>query len=299
MKIKSMLFPTAVVTLVAIFSYYIGGGSMRGTHNEQQLKVNVSESKESDTPKIDAVEATNRGQIAKPDITLVNSEQMKAIEDDFERRKQKIEDYYTNEFRRLRENVEIALKRIDFADKTAYAHFMEQLNNTKSTSTGYTNVTGRVSPYGNVSADAWHTGTTRTRVEGKPAANYEFRARQLKNEADNLIDEYRTDLYLLQRKKDYDLSELEKAKKQAIISASYQNLNAQIQKNTHIPKGTVTCILSSEENSLAVINGDVLKEGQKIKGVKVIKINQDSVEFENAGSRWSQKVNEQPSTNWP
>ena len=298
MKIKSMLFPFAVIAIVAAFSYYIGG-SMRGTHTEQQSKVPVTKSEESDPPEIETVEATTREQITKPDITQGNSEKMKAIEDDFERRKRNIEDYYTNEFRRLRENVEIALKRLDFADKTAYAHFIEQLNNTTSKSTGYTSVTGRISPYGNISADAWHTGTTYTRVEGNPASGYELKSQQLRKVANDIISEYWLDCDHFQRRKACDLSDLEKEKKQAIIAASYQNINASVQKSIPIPKGTVTGILFGEGTALTVINGEVLKEGQSIGGVKVVKINQDSVEFEKSGVRWSQRVNEPVSANWP
>ena len=59
----------------------------------------------------------------------------------------------------------------------------------------------------------------------------------------------------------------------------------------------VTGILFSEESPLAMINGNVIREGKSINGVKVIKIQQDSVEFENANHRWSQKVNEPASAN--
>ena len=59
----------------------------------------------------------------------------------------------------------------------------------------------------------------------------------------------------------------------------------------------VTGILFSEESPLAVINGNVIGEGKSVNGVKVIKIHQDYVEFENANHRWSQKVTEPASAN--
>jgi hypothetical protein len=61
----------------------------------------------------------------------------------------------------------------------------------------------------------------------------------------------------------------------------------------------VTCILLNGESPLTIIDGEVFREGQSIRNVKVVKINQDSVEFETDGIRWSQKVNEQPSSFWP
>ncbi|MGA2092007.1 MAG: hypothetical protein ABSH16_01180 [Sedimentisphaerales bacterium] len=66
--------------------------------------------------------------------------------------------------------------------------------------------------------------------------------------------------------------------------------------NTH---GVVTGILFSEKTPMAVIDGKVVIVGQSIYGVKVIKIQDSYVEFDKSGIRWSQRVNEPPSTNWP
>lgn len=63
--------------------------------------------------------------------------------------------------------------------------------------------------------------------------------------------------------------------------------------------GVISGILYDEESPTAIIDGKVVGEGQAINGVKIIKIHPDYVEFEKAGSRWSQKVNEQPSSFWP
>jgi hypothetical protein len=59
----------------------------------------------------------------------------------------------------------------------------------------------------------------------------------------------------------------------------------------------VTGILFSEESPSAVINGNIIGEGKSVNGVKVIKIHQDYVEFENANHRWSQKVTKPASAN--
>ncbi len=60
--------------------------------------------------------------------------------------------------------------------------------------------------------------------------------------------------------------------------------------------GIVTAIMYVDGTSLAVIDGVILREGQSIRQVKVVKINPDSVEFDYNGNRWSQKVNELSST---
>lgn len=294
-----MLLPAVVIALVAIFSYYIGG-SMQGRHSDQQsISTPIIEAVYSvPTPK-NTVVATCPEQNAIPDSGQDVSQKIEEIETDFEHRKQKIEDRYADVFRQLRENVEIALKKLDYADKTTYAHFIEQLNNTTSTSSGYTSMTGSISPYGNVSADGFRTETTETRVVGKPAAAYELKVRQLNKAADDLISEYKLDCEHFERQRACALSDLEKEKKLALVYISNQVSRESVQPIPPKAPGTVTGILSSDGTPLTIINGKVLSEGQSVNGVKVIKINRDSVEFENTSSTWSQKVNEPPSTNWP
>ncbi len=60
--------------------------------------------------------------------------------------------------------------------------------------------------------------------------------------------------------------------------------------------GIVTAIMYVDGAPLATVDGVILREGQSIHQVKVVKINQDSVEFEYKGTRWSQQVNEPSST---
>ena len=60
--------------------------------------------------------------------------------------------------------------------------------------------------------------------------------------------------------------------------------------------GIVTGIMYIDGNPLAVVDGVIIREGQSIRQVKVVKINSDSVEFEYDGTRWSQQVNK-PRTN--
>ncbi len=52
----------------------------------------------------------------------------------------------------------------------------------------------------------------------------------------------------------------------------------------------VKSILYSEDNSSAVIGNSIVHEGETIRGVSVIKISKDGVEFEMNGKRWTQKV---------
>ena len=49
-------------------------------------------------------------------------------------------------------------------------------------------------------------------------------------------------------------------------------------------------ILYTEDNPSAVIGNSIVHEGETIRGVSVIKISKDNVEFEMNGKRWTQKV---------
>lgn len=286
MKIRSILLLAAAIALVAIFSYYIGG-SMQGRHSNQQvIRTPVIEAVPSVPAPNDTVAATcpeqNTMPAPRPDI----SKKIEETEADFERRKQKIEEHYAGRFRVLRENAETAIKKLDYPDNTSSTRFVEQLNNA-------------ISANGNVSADGFRTETKETRVVGKPDIAYELKVSQLNKAADDLISEYKLVCEHFERQKACDLSDLEKEKKLALASIRHQASKEPAQPIAPKAPGTVTGILSSDGGPLTIINGNVFSEGQSINGVKVIKINQDSVEFENAGSHWSQKVNEPPSINWP
>jgi len=49
-------------------------------------------------------------------------------------------------------------------------------------------------------------------------------------------------------------------------------------------------ILYTEDSRSAVIGNHIVHEGEEIRGVTVVKISKDSVEFEMNGQRWTQKV---------
>jgi len=52
----------------------------------------------------------------------------------------------------------------------------------------------------------------------------------------------------------------------------------------------LTGILYTKDHSSAVIDGQIVHEGDTINGAKVIKIHEDKVEFESAGQTWTQQV---------
>ena len=69
-------------------------------------------------------------------------------------------------------------------------------------------------------------------------------------------------------------------------------------KNTATKAGTVVGILHSEENSCALINRELVHEGDITNGIKVVRIDKRKVEFEKNGERWTQKVLANPNPAW-
>ena len=59
---------------------------------------------------------------------------------------------------------------------------------------------------------------------------------------------------------------------------------------TETKKLIIRGILYSEDNPSAVIDDRIVREGDEISGASIVKINQDSVEFEMNGKKWVQKV---------
>jgi len=57
-------------------------------------------------------------------------------------------------------------------------------------------------------------------------------------------------------------------------------------------------ILYASTGSSVVINGQILKEGDIISGVKVVKINREKVNFQKDKTHWSQRIREAPNIMW-
>jgi len=63
--------------------------------------------------------------------------------------------------------------------------------------------------------------------------------------------------------------------------------------------GVVNGVLYNvENNSSAIIEGEIVKEGDVIHEVRVIKIYKAQVEFEKDGKVWKQQVGEYPNSAW-
>jgi len=70
------------------------------------------------------------------------------------------------------------------------------------------------------------------------------------------------------------------------------------QKPAPTPRGMIEGILYASTGSSVVINGQILKEGDIISGVKVVKINREKVNFQKDKTHWSQRIREAPNIMW-
>ncbi|MCK5171969.1 MAG: hypothetical protein KAR47_01170 [Planctomycetes bacterium] len=63
-------------------------------------------------------------------------------------------------------------------------------------------------------------------------------------------------------------------------------------------RGLVTSILYSDRNSSAVIDRQILREGQSIYGVEVVGISRNEVAFSRDSMTWKQRINQTPNSAW-
>ena len=62
--------------------------------------------------------------------------------------------------------------------------------------------------------------------------------------------------------------------------------------------GVVRGVLYVAEDSSALIDDYIVKEGETIYGVKVVRIDRDAVEFSTYRKTWRQRVREKPDPAW-
>ena len=79
----------------------------------------------------------------------------------------------------------------------------------------------------------------------------------------------------------------------AYLAANPDSVSAGIPKT-----GVITGITYNENKSFAIIGTKIVGEGDTIDGVKIVKINKETVEFEKDGKRWTQGMNESSGLQW-
>jgi len=78
----------------------------------------------------------------------------------------------------------------------------------------------------------------------------------------------------------------------------YEEIHAKQAELPKPDKGTITGIAYSENSASALLNSQIIHEGDIIQGIKVVKIRKGAIEFEKDGKKWTQRVGETPAPYW-
>jgi len=284
MKIKYLLFPAAAIVVFACLDHFISGSKKETIDDVQPILAH-----------------TERDEY---------SAKVREIEADFEQRRRKIENYYAGVFGQLQAQRYEDLRSTNAANKASRARSVRQTQSPEFDTYHYAGSNSRGTA-GDASSAGRSQQSTTTRVEINPssdfwsktsqpsAASERDRAGETVQTAGDVDGEYDSDYEHYQRQKACALSDLEKERQFALTAVYNQHNYETAGAISSKASGTVTGILSSDGAPLAVIDGNVIKEGQIINGVKVVKIRPDRVEFRYAKKQWTQKVNESPPSNWP
>ena len=71
----------------------------------------------------------------------------------------------------------------------------------------------------------------------------------------------------------------------------------EVKADKETPFGLITAIAYSDRPCV-LVGAELLYEGDTLRGVKVVKINEGTVEFEKDGERWTQGAGETPNSYW-
>jgi len=204
-------------------------------------------------------------------------EQLQEIEKYISWQRQKIEDSYIGRSIDLRLRAEGEIRLLEVADKATYRPLdvQAEVAETVLQIIGYENV-----PYGCFEIT--------TVTSPKRFAVAQSRIGKVKND---ILAKYEWEAVTLERLKRYALTvgliELEKRLKENVLAAKPEP--------TH---GVITGIVYAEEKPSAIIDGQIVHEGETIHNVTVAKIHRDKIEFQKNDKRWKQKVQETPEAFW-
>ncbi len=231
----------------------------------------------------------------------LKQEQLEEIEKYISQRRQEIEDFYAGRFTELQLRAEADIRRLEVADtdkmvqvgfvarprfaaKTKFAVWAEfveavlQINGFENVPFGrfetILQINGFDVPYGRFKTTA---GTSPKRL-----AVAQSRIAEKRND---ILGHLAWEALELERQKRYALTvrlvELEKRLKENVLTGEPEARH-----------GVVTGIVYSEKNPSAIIDGKIIREGDTIHSVRVVKIRKDKIEFEKNGKKWKQKVQE-------
>jgi hypothetical protein len=115
----------------------------------------------------------------------------------------------------------------------------------------------------------------------------------------HIVDEFQTKLKTLQNRKTAKLAALEQQRQslRADVLRVIQDIKAGPET---VNEGTISAIMYSQNSPLCMIDGidNILREGDSIGNIVIVKIQPDHVQFAREGQKWTQQVGKAASDFW-
>lgn len=224
--------------------------------------------------------------------------QLEEIEKYISRRRQGIEDYYRGQLAELRLRAETEIRLLEVAEKAVYSSLAAQAEVAETVL--------HINSYGYVRRG--HFESTDGKLLQIKDSDREW-YRGLQNAIDKAPKRFAMAQSRIAEKKNDILAKLEHEAlrlengKRYALTVGLADLEKRLKENVLKPKpepthGVVTGIVYSADKPSTVIDGKIVREGDTIHDVKVVKIHRDNVEFEKNGKVWKQKVRETTEKFW-
>jgi len=231
---------------------------------------------------------------------------LETLEQDFADKRKGIENRYCRELSRLESWSKQTLTRLGAKEKAAYAEFKQKIKHTKTEISGYKTGYSHSKSYAYTTADGYNTAdvysdtvgtftaTKEKHVVGDPSGNYASKMLSIAKAKSKTLEDlewyYDRLLYL----RSEELAELEKAE-----NLQRANVLSVIRFLKNKPNlGMISGTVNIDNQPCVIIDGEILQKGDKIHGVKILKICKYKVELQKNDQKWTQAVGETPSSKW-
>ncbi len=223
-----------------------------------------------------------------------NQQQFEEVEKYISRLRSDIENYYAGQLVELEQRAQSEIRMLEVVDKAVYASIADQSEAAKWVL--------HIDNYGYRSP--WYLADKTERML-KLRDDFESYNGGIENSskqfavAQSRIAERKSDILA---KLEWETVKLEQ-RKQYALTIGLSQLEKRMKEDVIRPKpevtyGMVTGILYSADKPSVAVDRKIVHEGDKIRGVTVVKIFKDKVAFRKNGRYWVQRVRQQPETYW-
>lgn len=212
--------------------------------------------------------------------------------------RQRIENYYAQRFENLQQLAEDRAKKLEYSYRLLWTRFLKTTVPIQTPSVERYILTPsflkhKTYKLRGAMMDSYSVYATRTWLLDRDvqellthieaSQNYTHLMRTESRKILNVMDELLRALSRLQGQREADLARLEKPEK------------------THpkmLGRNIVNAIALGEKRSFAMIDDKIVYEADRIKGIKILKIHRDKIEFEKNAKTWTQKLGEKKEAFW-